>query len=122
MDHRVVNRAGQTCVELTSGAFLACEGDAVEITGLCNGVGANFLMLRDGNLSSDFFDLKTGLAGAALLKWSNCHIRAAAVVSLEWIGAGRFHEFALEINRGRQFYLNEDIESAEKRLHKLDIL
>lgn len=101
---------------MTGGALLACERDAVEIAGLCGEAGTNLLLLREGNLSSGFFDLKTGLAEAALLKWSNYHIRAAAVVSAERIGAGRFYEFAFETNRGRQFYLTDDVESAEKRL------
>lgn len=116
MDYQTVEQDGKVYVELIAGAFLKSEQDAVEIVGACGEAGTDLLLLREGNLSSDFFDLRTGLAGAALLKWSNYRIRAAAVVSPERIGDERFYEFVLETNRGRQFYVANDRESAIKWL------
>ncbi len=116
MDYRTVERAGKVVVELSGGAFLKSERDAVDIAGICGEEGTNLVLLHEGNLSSDFFDLRTGLAGAVLLKWSTYRIRAAAVVSPERIGEGKFYDFVLETNRGRQFYVASERESAEKWL------
>jgi hypothetical protein len=116
MDYRIVEQSGRRIVELSASAFLKSEQDTVEIAGACGEADANLLLLSEGNLSSDFFDLRTGLAGAALLKWSNYRIRAAAVVSPERIGQGKFSEFALETNRGRQFFVASERESAEEWL------
>ena len=55
-----------------------------------------------------FFDLKTGLAGAALLKWSNYFLRVAVILPPERIGTGRFAEFVMETNRGNQFRVFSD--------------
>lgn len=116
MEYRTVERAGKVFVELTGGAFLKSERDAVDIAGICGEEGTDLVLLHESNLSSDFFDLSTGLAGAALLKWSNYRIRAAVVVSPERIGQGKFYEFALETNRGRQFFVASEREAAEKWL------
>lgn len=116
MNFRVVEKTGRTYVELLAGSFLSSEQSAVELVGLCGGAGTRLLMLHEENLSSDFFDLRTGSAGAVLLKFSNYRIRAAVVVSANRIGCGKFYEFVLETNRGRQFYVASDRESAEQWL------
>lgn len=118
MDYRIIERDGRMYVEMRGGAFLKSEQDAVEMVGICGEAGTSRLMLRESNLSSDFFDLRTGLAGAALLKWSNYRLRVAAVISIERIGRGKFYEFALETNRGRQFFIAQDVQAAEEWLLK----
>ncbi len=113
MDYRRVEKDGKVYVELLPAARLASEQDAVDTVGLCGEAGTQLLMLHEENLSDDFFDLKTGLAGAVLLKWSNYFVRAAAVISPERVGSGKFYEFALETNRGKQFFVASDRQSAE---------
>lgn len=116
MDYRILETSGGMILELAGSAFLKSEQDAVDLAGACGETGTDLLLLREGNLSSDFFDLRTGLAGAVLLKWSNYRIRAAAVVSPERIGEGKFAEFVLETNRGQQFTVTSDVESAVRWL------
>lgn len=113
MDYRRVEKDGVVYVELLPGAKLASERDAVETVGLCGQEETHLLMLHEGNLSDNFFDLKTGLAGELLLKWSTYFMRVAAVISPERIGRGRFYEFVIETNRGRQFFVANDRQSAE---------
>lgn len=113
MDYRRVEKNGQVYVELLPGAKLASEQDAVDTVGLCGEEGTQLLLIHEMNLSEDFFDLKTGLAGAVLLKWSNYFVRAAAVISPERVGSGKFYEFAIETNRGRQFFIASEHQSAE---------
>ncbi|MEN4013592.1 MAG: DUF4180 domain-containing protein [Chloroflexota bacterium] len=98
-------RIGETViVETVPGSgFMQSEADALDLVAACSEHGAERLLLHAENLSDAFFDLKSGLAGAALLKFSNYWLRVAAVIPAGRIGHGRFAEFAAETNTGRQF-------------------
>ena len=72
MDYFVQNRKDISFIELNpSQAKLASEQDALDWVGACGEHGAQRLLVHAENLTEDFFDLKTGLAGAILLKFSN---------------------------------------------------
>ncbi len=72
------------------------------------------LMLHAASLPEEFFDLKTGLAGAVLQKLVQYLVKTAAVIPTERVGNGRFHEMALEANRGnRMFHIFDNREQAE---------
>jgi PadR family transcriptional regulator AphA len=116
MDYRRVEKDGKAYIELLPGGRIASEQDAVDVVGACGEEGVVGVLLREENLSDDFFDLKTGLAGAVLLKWSTYAVKAAAVVSPGKIGNGKFYEFVLETNRGRQFFVANDRKAAEEWL------
>ncbi len=95
---------------------IASESDALDLVGLCGEHLVHNVLLDGECLDEAFFDLKSGLAGAALLKWSNYSIRVAVVLQPERIGNGRFSEFVMETNRGTQFRVYSDKESALKWL------
>lgn len=116
MNYRSVEKDGHIYVEFLGGVFIRSEQDAVDILGACADAETHLVLLHESNLSSDFFDLRTRLAGEVLLKWSNYRIRAAVVISPERIGKGKFYEFALETNRGKQFYVAQDRKEAEEWL------
>lgn len=82
---------------------IASERDALDMIALCGEHLTERLLLDGDCLHPDFFDLKTGLAGAVLLKLSTYHIRTAVVLPPERIGSGRFAEFVHETNTGDQF-------------------
>jgi len=92
------------------------ENDALDLVAACGEVETDRLLLHGENLSPDFFQLRTGLAGAVLLKFSNYRIKAAAVVTPEQVGQGKFSEFVLETNRGREFGVFTTREQAERWL------
>lgn len=95
---------------------IASERDALDLVGLCGEHQTHNVLLDGTCLDDAFFDLKTGLAGAALLKWSNYWLRVAVLLSPDRIGDGRFSEFVMETNRGNQFRVFSDKESALKWL------
>ncbi|MFZ3079641.1 MAG: DUF4180 domain-containing protein [Bellilinea sp.] len=82
---------------------IANERDALDLAALCGEHLTERLLLDGDCLHPDFFDLKTGLAGAVLLKLSNYYIRTAVVLLPERVGSGRFAEFVHETNTGNQF-------------------
>ncbi|HVN56683.1 MAG TPA: DUF4180 domain-containing protein [Bacteroidales bacterium] len=90
-------------VEIPENTFiLGSEEEATDIAAFCFENMTSRLLLSGGNLDDRFFDLKTGLAGAIMQKFSNYQITFAAVIPGEKI-TGRFGEMVLEANKGRQF-------------------
>lgn len=94
---------------------LATERDALDLVAACWENGTRRVLFNAEALADDFFQLKSGLAGAVLLKLSNYQIRAA-VIPAEKIGQGRFYEMVLETNRGADFHAYPTRAEAEKWL------
>lgn len=100
---------GQPYLAVANGQ-LASESNALDIVGNC--VETHRVLLQADDLAPDFFDLRTGLAGAALLKFSNYHLKVAIAIPPERIPLGRFAEFAGETRRNREFRIWHDEQSA----------
>ncbi|MEA4906372.1 MAG: DUF4180 domain-containing protein [Anaerolineaceae bacterium] len=113
MDVQVIQHHGITIVESLPGSGqIANENDVLDLVAACGEHGSDRLLLHEGNLSADFYDLRSGLAGVVMLKLSNYRLRAAAVLPPEKSGQGRFGEMVLETNRGRQFRVYPEREAA----------
>jgi PadR family transcriptional regulator, regulatory protein AphA len=82
--------------------FLRTEHDAVELIGLCGEHDTHRLLLHAANLPDQFFDLKSGLAGAILQKFVNYHMKVALIIPPELL-KGKFRDYVLEANRGKHF-------------------
>jgi PadR family transcriptional regulator AphA len=61
------------------------------------------LLVDDGALPPEFFDLSTGAAGALVQKLTLYEIRMAGVVPDPSIHSQSFQDFAREANKGRWF-------------------
>ena len=88
---------------IPDGNKISSEADALDAVGACGEYETDKLLIQGENLSETFYNLKSGLAGAVLLKFNNYSIKAAVVVTAETIGKGRFYKFVLETNRGNEF-------------------
>jgi len=106
----------------TPGKYIACrsaevplgkEQDAADLIGACYGYDVWLLMLHAEALSDDFFQLRTGLAGAVLQKLMNYRIRTALVIPDELAGQGRFKEWVAETNQGSQLRVFPNADDAE---------
>jgi hypothetical protein len=114
MNYRVRQKNGKRYVECLAGkACIESERDALDWVAICGETESSGLLLHAGNLSPDFFDLKTGLAGAVLQKFVTYGVRVAAVLPQELVGKGRFWEMVIEANRGRQFHVSPEQAQAE---------
>ena len=84
------------------------EQDVLDLIALCGENDTNRLLIHENNLSPDFFDLKTGLAGAIFQKLANYYVRGVAVISFENIKSERFKELIYEYNKGNHFRFYKD--------------
>jgi len=115
MDHKVKGDGERKYVEAATGYLLSDEQEALDLAAFCWEHETQYLLLNHSNLPEAFFNLRTGLAGAVLQKFSNYRIRVAAVFEPEKI-SGRFSELVTELNRGRDFRVFAGKPEAEKWL------
>ena len=91
-------------------------GDALDAMADAYHQGADALVLHATNLTPGFFDLKTGLAGEVLQKFTNYGIRLAIVGDFEAVESKSLRAFIAESNRGRHVAFVADLETALERL------
>lgn len=117
MNYQLNTEYPQTYLECLPGEErLASESQALELVAACGENGTDRLMLHAANLTEDFFQLRTGLAGSVLLKFAIYRLRVAAVLTPELVHQGRFQEMVSESNRGNQFRVFYDRAAAEQWL------
>ena len=68
---------------------LSTEQDALDLIGELWDNDRKRMLIHREALHDDFFNLRTGLAGAAMLKWSNYRIATALVLPPEIASEGR---------------------------------
>jgi PadR family transcriptional regulator AphA len=81
----------------------AGEFDAAGVVTACIESGTDRLLLDDGALPPEFFDLSTRVAGTLVQRLTQYEIRMAAVVPDPSAHSRSFQEFAREANTGRWF-------------------
>ena len=109
---------GHTAVEIISDEVLInAEQDALD---LMVDIGYQFectkIILHKENIREDFFDLKTGLAGAVLQKFSNYQVQLAIIGEFNSHKSKSLDDFIFESNRNGQVLFVEDIPAALKAL------
>lgn len=55
--------------------------------------------MEDTNVKEDFFNIKTRLAGMALQKFINYHVKVAVIIEDEEVYNYRFKEMIMEANK-----------------------
>ncbi|MEJ5995726.1 DUF4180 domain-containing protein [Pedobacter sp. Du54] len=74
------------------------------------------IILHEEHISDDFFDLKTGLAGEILQKFSNFRVRLVIVGSFDKYPGKSIRDFIIESNQGRLINFLSSITEAKERL------
>ncbi|MBP3915920.1 DUF4180 domain-containing protein [Clostridium sp.] len=90
---------------------ITCESDVLDIISLCMSNSINMIVLREGTLTDNFINLRTGLAGIVLQKFMNYNITASAVIEMEL--EGRFKELVYELNKANNFRVFDNKLDAE---------
>lgn len=93
---------------------ISSENDVLEIISACFENNTKSIVINGDLLSEDFYNLKTKLLGTALQKFINYNIKVAFIVKKERELSDRFKELVLEINKGIDFRIVENLESAER--------
>ena len=81
MEYIVVQKEGKKYIACTPGVTnqLVNEQAALDLVAACLENDTGRIMLQADNLTPEFFQLKTGLAGSILLKFANYCLKVAAV-------------------------------------------
>lgn len=86
--------------------------DALELLVNCKYNGADAIILRSDNINPDFFDLKTGLAGEILQKFSNYACKLGIVGNFEKYSSNSLVSFIIESNKNGQIVFVKDKSNA----------
>ena len=76
------------------------------------------IILHEENITPTFFDLKTGIAGEILQKFSNYKMRLAIVGDFTTYDSKSFNDFVFESNKNRQINFVGSVEGAMEQLGK----
>ena len=91
-------------------------GDMLDILAEAGYHDCNRLIVHEKSLHRDFFDLKTGMAGEILQKFSNYRVRLAIIGDFTDIKSKSLRDFIRESNRGRTVNFVNSVEEAEGKL------
>jgi hypothetical protein len=94
------------------------ERDILDLLARCAESKTNRLLIGEGSLSQDFFDLSSGLAGEITLKLSTYRVKTAIIVDLDKIPSRYFRDWAIECNRGQEIRFSASQEEAAAWLLK----
>ncbi|WOK07111.1 DUF4180 domain-containing protein [Imperialibacter roseus] len=89
--------------------------DALDVLANCSYQGADNIIWHEKNIAAAFFDLRTGLAGEVLQKFSNYRARLAIVGDFSKYESKALRDFIFESNRqGRISFVGSVIEAKEQ--------
>lgn len=108
---------GKKVAEIISNNILINKvQDALDLMADIDYQGARNIIIHEKNLSPDFFNLRTGLAGDILQKFVNYKVRLAIVGNFSKYDSNSLNAFIIECNRGSQFFFADSIETAKGKL------
>jgi hypothetical protein len=120
LNYKVVNKNNVKYIEFASEVWkLSSEQDVVDCISICMENDVYTIMFHSNVLSEDFFNLKTRIAGMALQKFINYHVKVAVIIENEEKLNDRFKEMIMESNKGNNFRTFKDIAEAESWISKL---
>jgi hypothetical protein len=103
--------------ELTNENFIVTQTqDILDLIGDMVSCNCNRIIIPERNLHPDFFQLKTGLAGDILQKFSNYKVKLAIVGDFSKYESKSLHEFIRESNKGAMISFVDSVDSALIRL------
>lgn len=76
------------------------------------------VILHEQNITPEFFDLKTGIAGEVLQKFATYRVRLAIIGDFARYESKSLRDFVFESNKGRQINFVPSVEEAVGRLSR----
>ncbi len=100
------------------GPSVASEQDALDLIGAAFGQDARWVALPVSRLADEFFQLRTGLAGAITQKFVNYRLSLAIVgdISRHTETSGALRDFVRESNNGTHLWFLPDLAALVTRL------
>ncbi len=78
--------------------------DALDLMGNADYLGADAIIVYEKQLNPEFFNLRSGLAGDILQKFSNYRKRLAIIGNFDNIESNALNAFIVECNRGNHIF------------------
>ncbi|MFC9710639.1 DUF4180 domain-containing protein [Paenibacillus sp. NPDC056933] len=78
------------------------------------------MLINKSNLTEDFFELKTKLAGDILQKYVNYQVKLAIVGDFDGYNSKSLRDFIYECNRGKHVFFLKNKEEALQALHNIE--
>lgn len=92
--------------------------DGIDLIGNVYYQGFEILIIHQKNITPDFFDLKTKIAGEILQKFSNYRMRLFIIGDFDTLSSNSLKDFIRESNQGRLVNFVRDLQEVEQRLTK----
>ena len=93
--------------------------DGLDLMGNLYYQGFDKIILHKQNLSIEFFNLKSGLAGEILQKFSNYRIRLMIIGDFSDVNSQSLKDFIYESNQGKQVNFLPTVEEALEKLSEI---
>ena len=116
---REENQEGVRIAEVKSaGIVIGQTQDALDLMANADYLGARKIMIREEHLDPAFFDLKTGIAGEILQKFTNYRVQLAIIGDFSKFPGKSIRDFIFESNRYGRINFVSSREEAIERLTK----
>mgnify|MGYP001764939981 CR=1 FL=1 len=92
--------------------IISSADDIVEILGNASYVNCTNVIIHSDSFAAGFFDLRTGLAGEILQKFSNYRMRLAIVGDFSHLKSRNWRDFIRESTRGKMVCFIPTLEEA----------
>jgi hypothetical protein len=97
---------------IAEGIVMNDAQDALDIMANASQQGARSVIMFEKNLQPEFFELRTGVAGEILQKFSNYHMKLAIIGEFDKYRSQSLKALIRESNRGTQIFFVPDRETA----------
>ncbi len=99
--------------EVAKGTIMISSAtEMLDLMGDISYAGCSRVIIHSGSFSPEFYDLKTGVAGEILQKFSNYRMQLAIVGDFSHLTSKSWRDFIRESNRGRTVSFQPTIDEA----------
>lgn len=116
----VVNKHSVNAVEIaevvSDSLVIENESDGLDLMGTIYFQGFDRLIIHQENITPKFFDLKNGMAGEILQKFSNYRMRLIIVGDFKQYSSESLQAFIYESNQGKMVNMVEHLSEALEKL------
>lgn len=117
MNIRVHQHHETTIAEVISDQVLIhTPGDGLQLMVDLYYQGFGEMILHEQNITGEFFDLKTGIAGEILQKFATYRVRLVIIGDFARYDSKSLRDFILESNKGKQINFLPSVEEAVAKL------
>jgi hypothetical protein len=117
MELKIIEANNQKIAEIVSDDIVINDTQgALDLMAEAGYYQAKCIILSEFNLKPDFFELRTGMAGEILQKFSQYSVKLAIIGEFEKYKSKSLKAFIVESNRGNQIFFVPDRDTAIARL------